>query len=73
MLTLPPAKARIRVLLSVPIISRPTCIPALNSSFREIVGFWAWISPIELPMDIATSITAPRLEMSRPENSRPPT
>ena len=27
--------------LSVPIISRPTCIPALNSSFREIVGFWA--------------------------------
>ena len=28
---------------------------------------------MELPMDMATSMTAPRLEIRRPENKRPPT
>src|SRR5699024_6950646 len=73
MLTLLPANARIRVLLSVPIISLPTWMPAFQSSFLVREGFWFRISAIELLTDMATSITAPRLEIKRPENKRPPT
>ena len=70
---LPPAKARIRVLESVPIMSRPTRMPARNRSAREMSGDWPWISAMALAMDMPTSIMAPRAEISRPENSSPPT
>ena len=60
-------------MLSVPIMSRPTRMPAFQSSFRFREGFWARISLMELPMDMATSITAPRLEIRRPAKSRLPT
>ena len=73
MLTLLPAKARIRVLLSVPIMSRPTWMPAMKSSFLVISGFCFRISDMELLTDMATSITAPILEIRRPEKSSPPT
>ena len=71
--TLPPAKARISVLESVPIMSRPTRMPAWNSARREMSGVWAWTSAMELAMDMATSMVAPREEIKSPENSSPPT
>ena len=48
-------------------------MPALKSSFLVISGFCFRISDMELLMDIATSITAPILEIRRPEKSSPPT
>ena len=70
---LPPAKARISVLESVPIMSLPTRIPARNSSSRESSGVWAWISAMALEIDIATSMVAPSDEISSPEKRSSPT
>ena len=54
-------------------MSRPTRMPAWNSARREMSGVWAWTSAMELAMDMATSMVAPREEIKSPENSSPPT
>ena len=51
----------------------PTRMPALNSSFFVREEFCLYISSIALLIDMATSMTAPRHDISSPEKSSPPT
>ena len=68
----PPVNANINVLDIVPIISFPTCIPDLNSSFAVSSGRLLCISSIVAEMETATSITAPREAINIPEKNTPP-
>ena len=67
----PPAKARIKVLVIVPIISFPIFMELLNKSICLIFLFTSYISNKDDDIHIATSITAPSDAINIPANIIP--
>ena len=67
----PPANAKIKVLVIVPIISFPIFIELLNKSLNVILLLILFISNIDDEIDIATSITAPSDATKIPVNINP--